>query len=162
MKRILTAVALTAAATSPSYADPIEFFGGLTVFQSSGACPDFDPVGERLIARYRPPIPGTDNPNQTILTLFQQTNARAYRRSGPLSFNFQVMENMQIGGNFGPDDARPGGPEMRLISIEREPDTINTTVNTVFMSIVGEIRGYDFMPNCVARFRLAVGKRPTT
>ena len=133
----------------------VSWFGHFTIFSQSGVCPDYDPVGSRGIARFRPQLAGTDNGNGSKLVLYQSERVLGYRiESGRFTDTFKTVETINVGENWGPDDTAT----VQLRFVSQEPPVIE--IATKFINVVAEIKNFDFMPGCSVKLRLGLTPRP--
>lgn len=149
MRKIFCAVLLSSAcAVVPTFAAAaeVQFVGRLIVTGKAGTCPN-DPTGQRLTARWRPAGLG-DNGNTTNFAFFRQTQAVGYRMTGAFDATLRPVESMVIAGGFGPLDF-----DTRISFSTVAPSPLSETAQTV--NVTGRIRGFDFMPACVAVFSFA-------
>lgn len=154
MKRILTNLALAASfclAPAEAFSAEVQFIGRLIITSASGTCPN-DPIGQRVFARWRPAGVGT-NPANSTLAIFRTTQAVHYNLdAASFDATLRAVETTVITGDAGPLDYTA-----KVAFSNIDPQTIGAT--TEFINVTGRIRGFDFMPGCVANFRLAAVKR---
>ena len=166
MRMMFTALALGALVACPANAAQIRFQGGWFVTgvngTASGQCDDYDPTGDRGVARFREPVAGTDNGSQSFLTLYSVSNLKGYRKEGKFSTDYKPVETIYTGDNWGEDDS--GGeaqpPQLRIKSLDRRPTATKTTAETEFIDLVVQIKNYDFMVGCVVTVKAALIQRP--
>jgi hypothetical protein len=165
MRAFAFALAASCVAAAPALAqEQVRFQGGFVISNSNGPanCPEYDPKGDRGIARFREPIPNTGNPSVTTLTLYQQNNTKGFAREGRFPTTFRPLDDtLYSGDGWGPDDS--GGPsnppDLRVLEVHRVPDTATTRRTTRFINMVVQVRGFDFMPNCLVTIDVSVAQR---
>ena len=137
---------------APAEAAQVNFIGTLTIVGQSGTC-DYNRVGERFSANYRPANLG-DNNSDTNLTLFSERFALGFRKdNGLFTTSFQTVEWVSLGGGFGSDD----GITVQLRIITQSPAVL--AANTAFVILNGSILNYDFDVGCAIVFQSAFVKR---
>ena len=156
MKRALLsmAVALVTGLLSfaPAEAAQVNFIGQFTIVAQAGVC-DFNRVGERYSARFRPANLG-DNNEDTNLTLFSDGFSLGFRKNnGSFNNTFQVVDWVSIGGGFGFDE----NITVTLKILTQAPQTL--TASTPFLYMTGQIQNYDFDPGCVVLFTSGFTRR---
>jgi hypothetical protein len=139
------------AATLQAHAAPVRWQGEFMITGSSGTC-DYDPTGDFGRARFRPGI-GGDNGSWSAFSVINSRNAYSYRlNDGLFNTTFKTVDTMGVGDGFGPID--------NVVKVKfdtQSPATIKATTN--FIEITGQIKGYDYMPQCVINFKMALFKR---
>ena len=124
------------------------WWGHFEIYAKSGTCPDYDPIGTRGFAWFRPELAGSDNGAGSKLIFRQDLWTKGYRiPTGLFTTAFKQAETIYIGDNWGPDDTAIA--QVRFIT--QAPPTLATT--TVSIIITGQIKNFDFMPGCVVTFR---------
>jgi hypothetical protein len=160
MKKLALAAAAIAAITAmPAKAAVYEFPGYWFVTAKAGTCNDYDPVGDRGVARYRYEIPSNPNREDQILTIFKQNNAQGYRlETGYFNSGWKVVDTIYVGGGWGPDDS-VANVYLRVLTQTVVPaGSINA--NTQFINNTVQVVNYDYMPGCYATFTMSLQKRP--
>ena len=154
MKSLLGFVFLAIIAAAPAANARERFEGHFQIISKTGSCPNFNPVGERAFANYRP-ANIADNGPDTRLGIFFQNGARGFRVAGRVNVGANAAFKNVFGVIvFDGPDVVPG-QQMRFIS--QDPPVVNATTRVIV--IVGEIRRFEFMPNCTVRFQLTVQKQ---
>ena len=153
LKNLVAAGALAVVAASPVSAAEVRFYGAFVVTEQAGTCPNGDQVGQRFFARFRPRNLG-DNPPHSDLNLFEISFAQGFRLfDGAFGGSFKQVQATFIGGGSGLNEDNP----VRVKFLTQEPSPIKA--NTPFVNITGQIKGYDFQPNCTVTFSLALTKQ---
>jgi hypothetical protein len=158
MRGLLTILTLAALVAAPSAEARETFFGyGQIVGRNAAKCTDWDPLGDRFVVRYRPPIAGTDNGPDAHIGLFYQNGARGL--------------NVPGGVNVGANSAFKFAPSVNVFDgwgIVNQPVQLirylvqapaNLTPTTQFITIIGQIRNWDWQLGCTVTFRFSLQKR---
>ena len=155
MRKLFAFVLL--AALSAGSAEARERYEGFFQINSKlGTCTDYDPVGDRLTAKYLPALVA-DNGSQTQIGLFYQFGARALNINGKVNvvppsstsgFKAAASVNVFEGWNSVPNQ------QIRYNS----QSPVNIAANTPNITIKGQIKNYDFMPGCIINFVMILTK----
>ena len=149
---VLAAVIAGMVGWAPAKAAQVNFIGTLTIVGQSGVC-DYNRVGDRFSAQYRPANLG-DNNSDTNLTLFSDRFALGFRKdNGLFTTSFQTVEWITLGGGFGFDE----NITVQLRIITQSPTVLQA--NTAFVILNGSILNYDFDVGCAIVFQSAFVKR---
>lgn len=141
------AVMLTAFGATESLSAQSRWMGDFVVTGKSGSCPDYDPTGERYIVRFQPGGVGA-NPAFTFLNLHGRNWVMGYKKAtGKFNTVFQPVQTTMIGASIGTATSY-----IRFAT--QAPATIAAT--TRFITVTGQIRGYDYMPACVVAFSMVL------
>lgn len=141
------AAMLAAAGSSESLAAQSRWMGDLVVTGKSGSCPDFDPTGDRYTVRFQPGGVGT-NGAVTFLNLHGRNWVMGYKKAtGKFTTVFQPVQTTMIGASIGTATSY-----IRFAT--QAPAAI--TAATRFITVTGQIRGYDYMPACVVAFSMVL------
>jgi hypothetical protein len=149
---LIAALAILSGSVTHSMAAEVQFVGGFTILGQSGICPEGDQRGDEYVVRFRPRNVG-DNPPDSNLNVYDRVDARGYRLvNSSFNQNFKTVEAYFVGAGSGEIDHA-----VRVRFVDQSPATIRA--NTAFVSIVGEVRGWDFQPDCTVRFRVSANRR---
>jgi hypothetical protein len=158
VKKLLALVFLSSFLAVPADAARVRYFGTFIIVSKTenNKCVDYDPVGERLVARFQPFIPGSDENNRVALGIFYQDGGRGYQLdSGNFTANFKNAKAVNLFDGF--DTPQPV-QQVRFATSSPAADKI--TEATKVITITGEILNYDWQPGCRIQFSLLVQKRP--
>ena len=148
MKALYIAAASLALMLSPAHA--VQWIGGASIVAQAGTCPFGNAVGDRFFVRFRPS--GLGNDANSNLNFFDDSFAQGHRlNNGRFTTTFKRVTATSIGGGSG------SNTDTFVRFTSQNPATLTAT--TPFINIVGQIRGYDFQPNCTVTFRAAVTLR---
>lgn len=157
MKALLATLSLAALLAAPAAEARERFVGSWQIFFKSGTCPDYDPVGDRGQARYRPPIAGTDNGSDTLIGLFYGDGARGLRVTGAVNIGAASVFKNTFSVNVFEGGDVVGPPTQQIRYISQVPASLTAT--TAAITIVAEINNYDWQTGCKVRIRLLLQKR---
>jgi hypothetical protein len=129
----------------------VRYMGGFTIVAASGTCTDYDPVGERLQARFTP-SGIADNGGRSSLSLFQFDGAQNYVIDGRFGPKFKT-----VGYTVIYDFADQPTPKSSLRFTSQSPAKLSPT--TDFITVEGQIQNYNYMKGCTVDFRLALTRR---
>jgi hypothetical protein len=137
------AAMLGAVSATDALAAQSRWMGDLVITAKSGSCPDFDPVGDRYVVRFQPGGVGT-NGASTFLNLHGRNWVMGYKKAaGRFNTAFQPVQTTMIGASIGTATSY-----IRFAT--QAPAAIAAT--TRFITVTGQIKGYDYMPACVVTF----------
>lgn len=149
MRRFSLALSLLCLTAIPAEAAEVEYFGGLVITGQSGDCPGGDYVGTRYVTRYRPAGVGDNGPNSDLNVFDPRGNARGHRLDGRnFDTQFRRVVATVVSGGSGLVDTPV---RIRFLTESRNPD---------FVRVDGEIKGFDFQPQCTHTFLYAGVRRP--
>ncbi len=141
--------------SAPAAAQAVEFRGTGTVIAKNKACAEGGwVVGEGTVPnmRFRPPKVG-GNSKATVVAMFYPFWATSFvLEKGTLGKSYKRMVAGATGSGTYP---YANGAEVRLTS--QSPSTITDATSKV--TIKGEVRGFDDLPNCVVSFAATLKKR---
>ena len=161
MKSLFALVCFSALlASSHGNAQEVRFIGSFVFISATGACPDYNPTGDRGFARYRPQVAGSSNGDDARIGLFFQDGAMGWRMNvgnpnvGPTS----AFKAAEFGNVFDGPGTQDGTPVPLLRFISQSPATVATGTQTVI--IVAEANNFDHQAGCKPRFRMVLQRRP--
>ena len=147
-KSIITAAAMLAGLTATAaHAVPpdIVFKGGLSVTDTAGCTPGYDPINLYVQGFYLAPIPGSVNGPDSVLS-FHAKNGTAigFRLSGKsFTSNYQAVT-----AYF---DYTRAASYFSFVKITSQIPAVLTTTSTT-LTLVGSIKGFDFRSHCTIDF----------
>ncbi len=149
-------------ACSPANAaSQVRFIGGFVFLSATGACPSYNPTGDRGVARFRPQLAGTENGDDARLGLFFQEGAMGWRlvNGNPnigAAVAFKAAEFSDVFDGPG-NQTNPPDPQPTIRFLSESPAI---TTNTQVVTIVAEAQNFEFQAGCTVRFRLVLQRRP--
>jgi hypothetical protein len=105
---------------------------------------------------FEPQVPSSDNGPGASFVLYQDISAAGYRlQSGRGNFDdrFKVVDTVYTSSGFGPDETAT----VRVRFRSQRPETIEATTN--FLTVVAEIRNFNFMPGCSVVVHMSMTRR---
>jgi hypothetical protein len=87
---------------------------------------------------------------------------KGFAREGRFPSQFRSLDDtLYTGDGWGSDDSGGEGnpPELRVLEVHRVPHSDKTTARTKFINMEVQVRGYDFMPDCVVTIQVALFRR---
>ncbi len=153
MKYLIAVVSLSfVLGTQAAEAAQVRWHGEASITGKSGTCPDYDPTGNFMRARFRPGL-GGDNGTNSEFSFFFDSFAQSFGLNNHLfDATFRTVDTMQIGDGFGPVDN-----VVKVKFVTQAPATLTFATN--YITVTGEISGYDFMPLCTAKFTMKLLKK---
>jgi hypothetical protein len=150
MKALLYGVALCVLAAGPAEAAKVRWQGVWQIIEQTGECPSGNYVGFSGVARFEPPVVPDNGPGSK-LSLFFRNYAETYRVEENFTDRFQRVEAGAIGGTF------VQYPDVRVKFESVKP--ANVTADSVFVQVVGKIKGFEGQTDCVTTFRMNASLR---
>lgn len=154
MKRFLLAIAVVAITSMPADAR-IRFQGHFIIKAKSGACTEYDPVGNSGNVHFQPVIAGEPNQtNRARFVLYEDLHAKGYalKTNGNFTTAFKAVDTIYTGDGFGPDDS-VANVFVRLVT---QPTITNATN---FLNLIAVIQNFDYQPGCSVTVYLTMLKR---
>jgi hypothetical protein len=156
MKKMLLGLVLLSTVAVPAEAARVRWEGHFIIKEAAGTCDAYNPRGTRGNVHFEPQIPGSDNGPGASFMLYRDLFAAGYRLSsgrGNFNENFKTVDTVYAGSGFAPDETAT----VRIRFVRQRPDRIEASTN--FITIVAEIRNFDFMPGCTVGVHMALIKR---
>lgn len=165
MKALLSTVFLGALTWAlPANAEQVRFFGSFMFIAHStdASCPDYNPEGDRGVARFRPQVTGSDNGTGARFGIFFQDGGYAWQLpSGNFNVGaesaFRPTRFASVFDGVGFLDTTDT-PVARVRFLSQSPASITTATQTV--TIVAELQNFDFQTGCTPKIRLMMHRRP--
>jgi hypothetical protein len=156
MNKMLLGLVLLSTVAVPAEAARVRWEGHYLIKQSDGACDSYDPRGTRGNVHFEPQLAGTDNGPGSSFALYRDLFASGYRLAsgrGNFNENFKTVDAIYAGSGIAADETAT----VRIRFTRQNPSKIETSTN--FITIVAEIRNFDFMPGCNVTVHMALIRR---
>jgi len=136
-------------ATAASAAE-IVYHGSILITSAVGCDDGWNPVGHVKDATYWLPIAGSSNGNKSVITLREGDGAEGFAYyDGRFGSSFKTVEATHVGTLTGTYSAS--------LKVTSQTPAIPTS-STVFVRVIGAIKGFDFRPACTITFDMAAYK----
>jgi hypothetical protein len=146
-KTLLLAAALVAGHTAAAEAR-IRYQGVFHIFANTGCNGNY--VGRTFRAGYLP-AGLSDNGSETTLSLFDTRSARNFKLSGSMTTAPKPAQATEI---FNFTSSIDNTPTLRFLTSR------SFAAAPTFVTVEGEIAGFDWQPTCRISYRLGLIKRP--
>ena len=143
----ISAASLLLAGTAHADHPEIVFKGGLSVTNTVGCSPGYDPLNAYLEGFYLVPIPGSVNGPDSFLSFHANNGAahgfRLFGRS--FTSDYQAVNAYYVYTH--------SGSYLPFVKITQQIPAVLTTTSTT-LTVVGSIEGFGFRPDCTIDFIL--------
>ena len=141
----ISAASLLLAGTARADHPEIVFKGGLSITDTFGCTPGYDPLNVYVQGFYLVPIPGSVNGPDSILSFHAKNGAaNGFLLSGrSFTSDYQAVDAFF--------DYTRAARYLPFVKITRQVPAVLTTTSTTLM-VVGSIKGFDFRSHCTINF----------